>query len=126
MTTCQNRQRATDGRMRTDSGATRPQLPKFNIERMRLLAGVARCNFFAERFLMSDQEKEVQALENEFPAISGSAFAAARERALSAGHSVLESENGGIYEVFPDGRRIFVKKVAPPKAVVPGSVITIR
>jgi hypothetical protein len=75
---------------------------------------------------MSDQEKEIEALENNFPAVSGSAFAAARERTLSAGHSILESENGGLYEVFPDGRRILVKKIASPKPVAPGSVITIR
>lgn len=75
---------------------------------------------------MSDHEKQIEILENAFPALSGAAFAAARERALSAGYSVLESENGQIYEVFPDGRRNLVKKIASPKSVVSGSVITLR
>lgn len=75
---------------------------------------------------MVDQDKEIEALENQFPAVSGSAFAAARARALSAGHSILESENGGLYEVFPDGRRILIKKIAPPKPAIPGTVIVIR
>jgi hypothetical protein len=75
---------------------------------------------------MSDKEKEIEILENEFPAISGSAFATARECALSAGHSVFESENGGVYEVFPDGRRVLVKKIAPPKLVVSGTVIKLK
>jgi hypothetical protein len=75
---------------------------------------------------MSDGEKHIEALESEFPTISGSAFAAARKRVLAAGHSVLESEDGYIYEVFPDDRRVLVKKIAAPTPVVPGSVITIR
>ncbi len=48
---------------------------------------------------MSDQE--IQNLENQFPPLSGSAFAAARERVLQSGQSVMQSENGIIYEVFP-------------------------
>jgi len=39
---------------------------------------------------LSDQE--IQQLENQFPAISGSAFADARERVLASGQSVLQSE----------------------------------
>jgi hypothetical protein len=70
---------------------------------------------------MSDQEKEIQALEDQFPALAASAFAAARESALSAGHSVVESENGRLYEVFPDGNRVLIKKIAKPKRVVRGS-----
>ena len=58
---------------------------------------------FTERFAMSDQD--IQELENQFPAVSGAAFAAARQQALDAGLSVMESRDGVIYEVFPDGRR---------------------
>jgi hypothetical protein len=75
---------------------------------------------------MSDQEKNNELLENQFPAISGSAFAAARERVLASGQSVLQSEHGNIYEVFPDGRRNLVKTIEPPTFVVPGRRITIR
>jgi hypothetical protein len=74
---------------------------------------------------MSDQEKNIEILEGQFPAMSGSAFAAARARVLASGQSVLQSEQGCIYEVFPDGRRILRKTIEPPISVVPGK-ITIR
>lgn len=73
---------------------------------------------------MSDQE--IQALESQFPAISGSAFATARKRMLQAGECVLESDNGVIYKVFPDGHRQEVKKIEPPTQFVAGSVFTIQ
>ena len=73
---------------------------------------------------MSDQD--IQQMESQFPTVSGSAFAAARERVLASGQSVLESQNGVIYEVFPDGRRVEVKKVEPPTQYAAGSVFTIR
>jgi hypothetical protein len=73
---------------------------------------------------MSDQD--IQQLESGFPAISGSAFAAARDRVLASGQSVLQSEDGIIYEVFPDGRRVSVKRIEPPTQFVSGSIFTIR
>lgn len=73
---------------------------------------------------MSDQD--IQQLENQFPAVSGSAFAAARERVLASGQSVLQSQDGIIYEVFPDGRRMEVKRIEPPSHFVSGSVFTLR
>jgi hypothetical protein len=73
---------------------------------------------------MSDQD--IQDLENQFPAVSGSAFAAAREHALASGHSVVESEQGIIYEVFRDGSRKRLKKIEAPTTVIPGSKVMIR
>ena len=73
---------------------------------------------------MSDQD--IQKLESQFPAISGSAFAAARDRALASGQSVLQSQDGVIYEVFPDGRKVPVKKIEPPTQFVSGKIFTIR
>ncbi len=73
---------------------------------------------------MSDQD--IERLENQFPTVSGSAFAAARAKALASGLSVLESENGVIYEVFPDGRRVEVKKTEPSSQGVTGSVYKLR
>jgi hypothetical protein len=73
---------------------------------------------------MSDQD--IQTLESQFPAMSGSAFAAARRQVLASGQSVLESKGGTIYEVFPDGRRVAIKQIEPPVPVVSGSVFTIR
>lgn len=73
---------------------------------------------------MSDQD--IQKLESQFPAISGSAFAEARKQVLASGQSVLQSQDGVIYEVFPDGRRVEVKKIEPPTEVIVGSVFQIR
>lgn len=73
---------------------------------------------------MSDQE--IQNLEIQFPAVSGVAFAAARERVLASGQSVLQSQNGLICEVFPDGRRVPVKEIEPPTRIAAGSVFTLR
>ena len=73
---------------------------------------------------MSDHD--IQILESQFPAASGSAFANARQRVLASGQSILESKDGIIYEVFPDGRREVVKQVEPPVPVAKGSVFTIR
>ena len=65
-------------------------------------------------------EAELQLLESRFPSVSGSVFAAARERVLASGQSVLQSEGGSIYEVFPDGRKEFVKSVEPPMRLASG------
>ncbi len=75
---------------------------------------------------MVDEANNIELLENQFPALSGSAFAAARAEALAAGLSVLESEQGYLYEVFPDGRRVKGKKIEPPILVQAGRRITIR
>ena len=70
---------------------------------------------------MPDPEQDIVNLENQFPAESGSAFAAAREKVLSSGQSILISEQGTIYRIFPDGRREVVKRIEPPTPVVSGS-----
>lgn len=74
---------------------------------------------------MTEQDKNIENLEIAFPAASGSAFAHARERVLDAGLSVLQSEGGVIYEIFPDGRRREVKRIEPPTKVVAGSKLKI-
>jgi hypothetical protein len=76
-----------------------------------------------ERFDVSDQD--IQKLESQFPPASGSAFAAARERVLQSGQSVLQAEDGIIYEVFPDGHRKVVKQIEPPLKVDAGVVYDI-
>jgi len=75
---------------------------------------------------MSDDEKNIRDLENQFPATSCEAFAAARRQALAAGQSVLQSDQGVIYEIFPDGTRKPLKNIEPPTPVVPGRKINIR
>lgn len=75
---------------------------------------------------MPEQENDIVKLENLFPPVSGSAFAAARDVVLNSGQSVLQSENGCIYEVFPNGEKKFVKKIEPRVAVQIGQKILIR
>ncbi len=92
--------------------------------RTRLLGNSGGARFGPESFAMSDED--IQELENEFPALSGQAFAAARRETLDAGLSVLESRDGVIYEVFPDGHRKVVKEIEPPTYVERGEKIRIR
>ena len=73
---------------------------------------------------MSDDE--IQKLESQFPSASGIAFEQARNHVLASGQSVLLSQGGMIYEVFPDGRRRAVKAIEPPTPVTPGGVFTIQ
>ena len=73
---------------------------------------------------MSDDE--IQKLESQFPAVSGVAFAEARKRVLASGQSVMQSQDGVLYEVFPDGRQIAVKNIERPIAVEPGTVFHLR
>jgi len=70
---------------------------------------------------MPDQEINIEELENSFPLESGTAFMEARAHVLASGLSVLQSEDGGIYQVFPDGHRVLIKEIAPPIPVVAGS-----
>lgn len=79
-----------------------------------------------DRSRMSDQEKRIQELEILFPTLSGVTFNAAMQQALASGQSVFQSEQGVIYEVFPDGTRRRVKNIEPPTTVEPGKKITIR
>jgi len=75
---------------------------------------------------MSESEKIITELEKSFPTLSGMAFKTARDEALAAGQSVLVSEDGVIYEVFPDGRRIERKRIEPPTRVALGTKVLIR
>ncbi|MEI9894105.1 MAG: hypothetical protein WDN28_09515 [Chthoniobacter sp.] len=75
---------------------------------------------------MSESEKTIAELETAFPALSGIAFTKAREEALAAGRSVLSSEEGVIYEVFPDGTRIERKTIEPPTHIPLGTRVVIR
>ena len=62
--------------------------------KMRLLYEVGSFIVCTGRLAMSDQD--IQRLENQFPPTSGSAFAAAWERVLQSGQSVLQAENSVI------------------------------
>lgn len=72
------------------------------------------------------REEEIDELERRIPELAGAAFAQAQRRTLAAGYSVLMSDNGIIYEVFPGGTRRPVKRIAPPTPVERGHKIKIR
>ena len=71
-------------------------------------------------------DKDIEMLENQFPTSSGVAFHEAFQQTLKSGFKVLQSEDGVIYEVSPDGSRRRVKEIEPPTQVTFGSKITIR
>ncbi len=75
---------------------------------------------------MSEPEKIIQQLETMFPSLSGVTFSAARKETLASGQSVLLSENGVIYEVFPDGTRLKRKNIEAPTPIKEGTKIPIR
>jgi len=75
---------------------------------------------------MVDQERQLQELENRLPLASGEAFAAARAQVLASGQSVLQTEDGFIVRVFPDGRKQRLKPIDLPTPVTPGTILTIR
>ena len=70
-------------------------------------------------------EQQLEQLERECPAASGVAFSRAYQQAVQAGLSVVVSENGESVEIFPDGRRKFIKSITTPTPDQPGRKITI-
>ena len=66
---------------------------------------------------MPISEKSVQFLETHIPELAQSAGTQAYWQTLASGNSVLQSDNGIIYEVFPDGTRTVVKNITPPTPV---------
>ncbi|MBS0633220.1 MAG: hypothetical protein JSS11_15020 [Verrucomicrobia bacterium] len=70
-------------------------------------------------------EESIRLLEAQVPTLSGVAFAEARQLVLESGQSVLQSENGVIYKIFPDGAKVRIKEVEP-QSVVSGSRFPIQ
>ncbi len=77
-----------------------------------------------EKRIMSDLY--IQQLEDQFPPLSGPAFAAARQRVRDAGQSVLQSEGAFLYCVLPDGSKEVVKRIEPPTPTLPGTIFLIQ
>ena len=75
---------------------------------------------------MTDLETSVEYLENQIPALSQSAVTVAYWDTLASGQSVLGTENGAIYEMFPDGTRRLVKQIESPIHVQYGQKIALR
>ncbi len=75
---------------------------------------------------MPISEKSIQFLVEHIPELAQSAVTQAYWQALASGNSVLQSENGVIYEVFPDGTRTIVKEIAAPTPVAAGETRVLR
>jgi hypothetical protein len=71
-------------------------------------------------------EEEIDYLEAHIPELADAAFTQAYWQALAAGSSVMISDNGALYEVFPNGTRRFVKNIEPPTPVTPGEIWVLR
>ena len=69
---------------------------------------------------MALSEKEISFLEEHIPELAAVAFKQAYWAALASGSSVLISENGNLVEVFPDGKRKFIKQLSPAIPVTRG------
>lgn len=75
---------------------------------------------------MPISEESMRFLEEHIPELAQSAVTQAYWQALASGNSVLQSENGVIYEVFPDGTRTIVKEIAAPTPVTTGETRVLR
>lgn len=75
---------------------------------------------------MSTPEQTLRFLEEHIPELAESAVTQAYWQTLASGNSVLESDNGVIYEVFPDGTRQVIKSTVPPSVVAPGAKRVLR
>jgi hypothetical protein len=79
-----------------------------------------------EKKVMGLSEKAIDYLEEHIPELAETAFKQAYWAALASGSSVLISENGSLVEVFPDGKRKFIKKIPPWTPVIRGQKLEIR
>lgn len=75
---------------------------------------------------MALSEEEMSFLEEQIPELAAVAFKQAYWAALASGYSVLISENGSLIEVFPDGKRKFIKSLPPPIPVIRGQRLEIE
>ncbi|MEN9757830.1 MAG: hypothetical protein RL755_2017 [Pseudomonadota bacterium] len=58
-------------------------------------------------------DQEIDFLESHIPELAEAAAKQAYWQALASGNSVLIAENDSIIEVFPDGTRNLIEKIAP-------------
>ena len=75
---------------------------------------------------MTDEMKSIEELELELPRKAGAAFAQAYRDALAAGYCVVVADTGGLYEVYPNGERRFIKTIEMSTQAIAGQPITIR
>ena len=69
---------------------------------------------------MELSEEAMFFLEKHIPELAEVAFKQAYWAALASGNSVLIREGEDLVEVFPDGKRKFIKRLPPLTPVTPG------
>ncbi len=74
---------------------------------------------------MLDSEETIDYLEKQIPSLCAAAVDVAYWRVLAAGRTVLISDQGGVYEVFPNGARRLIKTVGRPLDVPVGTRVQI-
>jgi predicted transcriptional regulator len=57
--------------------------------------------------------KQIEFIEQRFPAEAWTVFAQAQRQALALGRTVLVSKDESIYRLSPGGSMVFVKKIKP-------------
>jgi hypothetical protein len=75
---------------------------------------------------MDLSEKALDYLEEHIPELAEAAFKQAYWAALASGSTVLVSENGSLVEVFPDGKRKFIKELPPWTPVKRGQKLELQ
>jgi len=75
---------------------------------------------------MTLSEEAMCFLEEHIPELADAAFKQAYWAALASGSSVLMSDNGSLVEVFPDGKRKFIKRLPPSTPVIRGQRFKIQ
>ena len=75
---------------------------------------------------MQVNEETMRFLEEHIPEMADSAAKLAYWQALTSGSSVLECEDGVLYERFPNGERKIRKQLKPPTRVTIGQKFIIR
>jgi hypothetical protein len=79
-----------------------------------------------EKSIMGLNEEALNYLEEHIPELAQAAFKQAYWAALASGSSVLMSEGGNLVEVFPDGKRKFIKHLPAPTPVIIGQKLEMR
>ncbi len=75
---------------------------------------------------MELDDDAIDYLEEHIPELAEIAFKQAYWAALASGSSVLMSEDGNLVEIFPNGKRKFIKRLPSSTPVTPGQKLEIQ
>ncbi|MDQ8201487.1 hypothetical protein [Pelagicoccus sp. SDUM812003] len=75
---------------------------------------------------MRHEDENSELVEAQLPPLSGIAFHGAREQVLNSGNSVVEMENGDLFRIEPNRKKVFLKSIGSPYKVKKGEVRRIK